>query len=194
MTTITLKIGGMTCAACSAGIERVLKKMAPVQSAQVNLATERATVTYDESALSFPQIREAIEHLGFTVVNETAQKEAQRKAREQEVARKKLVVSAVFTVPLLYIAMAPMLPFSLPYPAFLLPENNPLLFAVVQLFLCLPVMAAGYRFYTVGYSSLFHRSPNMDSLVAVGTTAAFLYSFYALCRVGLGEAHYAHSL
>ena len=194
MTTITLKIGGMTCAACSAGIERVLKKMPPVQSAQVNLATERATVTYDEAALGFPQIREAIEHLGFTVVNETAQKEAERKAREHETARKKLIVSAVFTVPLLYIAMAPMLPFPMPYPAALLPEANPLAFALVQLFLCLPVMAAGYRFYTVGYSSLFHRSPNMDSLVAVGTTAAFLYSFYALCRVGMGEPHYAHSL
>ena len=104
----------------------------------------------------------------------------------------KFLVAVIFAIPLLYIAMGHML--GLPIPEFIRPEMFPLNFALVQLFLVIPIIIAGYRFYTVGFSRLFRLEPNMDSLIAVGTSAAILYGLYAVFQIIQGKAEYAMNL
>ena len=195
MQSITIRIGGMTCAACAAGIERALRKNEGIASARVNLASESAQIEFDERALSPARIRDIILKAGFSVIEPQQASPDQlreRKRRELNTARVKLWFCAAFTLPLLYLAMAPMLPVSLPFPGFLDPMAHPFAFAVTQLLLCLPVLLAGYRFYTVGFTSLLRLRPNMDSLIAIGTSAAFLYSIYSLVRIYAGDHMAAH--
>lgn len=189
---VTVPIGGMTCAACAHRIEKTVQKIQGVESAAVNLATEKATVTFDKKQVRFSAIREAIEAIGYQVL--TVQKEnpadADRARRQKSIRTlwTKFIVSAVFSLPLLYIAMAPMLSgLALPFPEALLPMMYPLRYALLELLLVLPVIGVGYRFYTVGYKALWQRSPNMDSLIAVGTTAAFLYSAYNVWQIAIGH-------
>ncbi|HCC34747.1 MAG TPA: cadmium-translocating P-type ATPase [Ruminococcaceae bacterium] len=179
----TLKIGGMSCAACSARVERVVKKLNGVENVSVNLATEKASVTFDAQAVTLAAITAVIEKAGYTAVEEikvnTADKDRARKQKEIKTLWTKFIVAAVFSLPLFYIAMAPMITVvRLPFPAFLDMMNYPLVYALAELLLTLPVIGVGYRFYTVGFKSLFKGSPNMDSLIAVGTTAAVIYSLY----------------
>lgn len=191
MITKRLKIGGMTCAACSSGLERSIKKLAEVTSVQVNFATETMDIQYQD-ALPFEKIEEKVNDLGFTIIPED-QKENSSITQKREKLR--LVISAIFSIPLLYIAMAHMIPgVTMPYPSWLAPMSHPMTFAIVQCLLCIPVIICGYRFFTVGYSLLFKRSPNMDSLIAVGTTAAFGYSLFSLYQIMLGNTSYLHSL
>ena len=195
MQSITIRIGGMTCAACAAGIERALRKNEGIASARVNLASESAQIEFDERALSPARIRDIILKAGFSVIEPQQASPDQlreRKRRELNTARVQLWFCAAFTLPLLYLAMAPMLPVSLPFPGFLDPMAHPFAFAVTQLLLCLPVLLAGYRFYTVGFTSLLRLRPNMDSLIAIGTSAAFLYSIYSLVRIYAGDHMAAH--
>lgn len=195
---IVLPIGGMTCAACSARIERALNKTEGVLHASVNLATERAAVEYDPATIRLSGIKEAIQKTGYTVLSLESgggDRDKERKEKEIRTLRTKFIVSAVFGLPLLYIAMAPMLPwFAMPLPAFLAPDQHPLTYALVQLVLVVPIIVAGYRFYTVGYRALFSGSPNMDSLIAIGTTSAVLYSLYATYKTAAGGHHMAHHL
>lgn len=191
--TVTVPIGGMTCAACVQRIEKTVQKIQGVESAAVNLAAEKATVTFDKKQVRFSAIREAIEKIGYQVL--TVEKEnpadADRARRQKQIRTlwTKFIISAVFSLPLLYIAMAPMLSgLALPFPAALEPMMHPLRYALLELLLVLPVIGVGYRFYTVGYKALWQRSPNMDSLIAVGTTAAFLYSVYNVWQIAIGHA------
>ena len=192
--TVTIPIGGMTCAACSQRIEKTLNKLEGVEHASVNLATEKATVTYQPETVRLSGVRAAIEKLGYQAL--TAQKRGMadedraRKQREIRLMWTKFILSAVFSLPLLYIAMAPMISWvKLPFPAALNPMRYPLLYALVELWLVLPVIAVGYRFYTVGFKALWQRSPNMDSLIAIGTSAAFLYSMYNVFQIA--DGHFA---
>ncbi|MDR0883509.1 MAG: heavy metal translocating P-type ATPase [Oscillospiraceae bacterium] len=190
MTTQTLDITGMTCAACSGRIERVLGRMDGIERAAVNLATEKATIVYDPATVRLSQIRAAIEKIGYgAAVPEPKRADENRVRRQREIRTlwTKCIVAAVFSVPLLYIAMAPMISARLPFPAFLAPMRYPLAYALVELLLTIPVIAVGYKFYAVGFRALLQRSPNMDSLIAVGTTAAFGYSLYNLYRIALGD-------
>lgn len=184
-------ISGMTCAACAARIERVVRKVDGVKEAHVNLASERLTV--EAESKSFPLIVAAVERAGFGAVshkkNAGAVDKNEKKVRSM---RLKLILSSCFAIPLFYLAMGPMI--SLPVPFILSPENNPLLYAAVQMLLALATMIVGWRFYAVGYASLFRGSPNMDSLIAVGTTASFGYSIYSLIRIGQGNHHAVHEL
>ncbi|MEG0692881.1 MAG: heavy metal translocating P-type ATPase, partial [Oscillospiraceae bacterium] len=168
-----------------------------VSSAQVNIANEKATVEFDEGILTKQNLEEAIKAVGYYVVDKTKSLELEQINCKKEVRMQKLklIVAAVFTIPLFYIAMAPMITFiQLPYPNFLRPEINAALFALVQVVLVIPVIFAGYKFYTNGFASLFKLHPNMDSLVAVSTTAAFLYSIYSTIQILLGDIHGAHRL
>ncbi len=190
--TTTIPIGGMTCAACSQRIEKTLNRLEGVESASVNLATEKATVTYRPETVRLSGVRTAIEKLGYRAL--TAQKsgvadeDRARKQREIRTMWTKFILSAVFSLPLLYIAMAPMISWvRLPFPTALDPMRYPLIYALVELALVLPVLAVGYRFYTVGFRALWQRSPNMDSLIAVGTSAAFLYSVYNVFQIAAGH-------
>ncbi len=195
--TVTIPIEGMTCAACANRIEKVLSKTAGVTKASVNLATEKATITYNPDIIRLSAIKQAIEKIGYkplSIENKAGIDEDKlRKEREIKRLWAKFIVSAVFCLPLLYLAMAPMIPwFSFPIPSFLDPMHHPFRFAVTQLILVIPIIIAGYRFYTVGFKSLLQRSPNMDSLIAIGTTSAVLYSLYTTYNIAAGHTGGAH--
>ncbi len=195
---ILIPIGEMTCAACAQRIEKTLGKMEGVEKASVNFASEKAAVTYDPKKVRLTDIREAIESLGYKALaaqSGAVDEDRLRKEREIRVMRIKLLVSAVFAIPLFYLAMAPMLSFvKLPIPAFLSPGTHPLAYALVQVLLTIPILIAGNRFYRVGYKALWQRSPNMDSLIAIGTTAAVGYSLYSVWRILMGDAMGVHGL
>jgi Cu+-exporting ATPase len=198
MNSKTLGIGGMTCAACSARIERTLRKLEGIESATVNLATEKATVVYDPRALRLSAIKEAITKAGYQALDvsgNTVDEDRLRKEKEMKILWTKFIVSASLGLPLLYIAMAPMIKWvSLPFPKTLSPMNFPLAYGLAQLTLIIPIIAAGNRFYFVGFKNLLARSPNMDSLVAIGTTAAVVYSVNNLLRIVRGDLSAVHSL
>ncbi|TXJ46814.1 heavy metal translocating P-type ATPase [Brachyspira pilosicoli] len=176
---MTLKIGGMHCAACSRAVERALKKTEGIEEANVNIATEKAVFNYDEKKLKYDDIVNVVVKAGYQVLGKE-EDPALVKAREIKEQKIRLIVSAIFSIPLFYISMAPMVSFvKFPIPSFLVHHLNPQIFSIVAIFLCVPVMISGYKFYTLGFPALFRGSPNMDSLVAIGTTAAFSYSIYS---------------
>ncbi len=188
----TIPIGGMTCAACAQRIEKAIGKLPGVERASVNFATEKATVAYRPQEVRLSVIREAIEKAGYQALEikkaDAADEDRARKQKEIRALWIKFIVSAVFSLPLLYIAMVPMIKVvRLPFPAGLDPMQYSLIYALVELLLVIPVIGVGYRFYTVGFKALFRRSPNMDSLIAIGTTAAVLYSVYNTFQIANGH-------
>lgn len=196
---VTIPIGGMTCAACAQRVEKSIRKLDGVASASVNLATEKATIAYDPRQIRVSAIREAIEKAGYKALEVTkttaSDEDRARKQKEIRTLWTKFIVSAVFSLPLLYIAMAPMITFvRLPFPGALDPMNYPLIYALAELLLVLPVIGVGYKFYTNGFKALVQRSPNMDSLIAIGTTAAFLYSAYNVWQIANGAFGAVESL
>ena len=194
----TIPIGGMTCAACSARVERAIRKLEGISSVTVNLATEKATVVFDPGVLRLSAVKETIVKAGYRVPEvskDAADENRVRKEREIKILKTKFVVAVTFAAPLLYIAMAPMVPrVDLPLPGLLSMKNSPLIYGLAQLLLVIPVVIAGFKFYTAGFKNLMRRSPNMDSLIAVGTSAAVIYSVYSLFRIFKGDTHAAHAL
>lgn len=183
---MTLKIGGMHCAACSRAVERALKKTDGIEEANVNIATEKAVFSYDEKKIKYDDIVNVIVKAGYQVLGKEEDPSVV-KAREIKEQKIRLIVSAIFSIPLFYISMAPMVSFvKFPIPNFLVHHLNPQVFSIVSIFLCVPVMISGYKFYTLGFPALFRGSPNMDSLVAIGTTAAFTYSIYSTVLAFMG--------
>ncbi|NLM74626.1 MAG: copper-translocating P-type ATPase [Clostridiaceae bacterium] len=193
---VILSLKGMTCASCAMAVERVIGKLDGVDEVSVNLATEKAKVLYDTSKTGISDIKNAVLKAGFEALDiettKQAQKEDDRKINERKLLWKKFLISAIFTVPLFYIAMGHMI--GLPLPQIITPEVNPLNFAILQLILVIPPMIAGYKFYTIGYSRLLRREPNMDSLIAIGTSAAFIYGIYAIIQIISGNHEYAMEL
>ena len=188
-----IKIGGMTCAACAARIEKVVGRLDGVRSAVVSLAAEKLTVEYDPEKVKHTDIQKSVERIGYKVLaSEKPDADKLRKEKEIRVLRIKFIVSAVFAAPLLYLSMGHMI--GLPYPMVLDPMEHPLRFALVLLALTAPIVAAGYKFYTVGFKALFQRSPNMDSLVATGTSAAVVYSLYSTWQIYKGDPMAAEGL
>jgi Cu+-exporting ATPase len=180
-------------------VEKAIRKLAGIESASVNLATEKAVVAYDPQALRLSAIREAIEKAGYKVLDFSKEggvdQDRLRKEGEIKILKIKFIVALSFALPLLYIAMVPMIKgVTLPFPQALAPMNFPLIYALAELALVIPVIIAGNRFYTVGFRNLLHRSPNMDSLIAVGTTAAVVYSLYNLVQIGEGNFNAVESL
>lgn len=196
--TKTLKIQGMTCAACAKTVERVTKKLDGVIESNVNFATENLNISYDSSKVRVSDIRKVIEKAGYKAVEEETNVDADKERKEKEIKLlwKKFVIAAIFSVPLLVITMGHMFgePIGFKLPEVIDPMVNPRTFAIVQLVLVMPVMAAGYKFFTVGFKSLFRRSPNMDSLIAMGTSAAFLYGIFAIVQIFSGNVDYAYDL
>ncbi|MEI0446510.1 heavy metal translocating P-type ATPase [Brachyspira intermedia] len=191
---MTLKIGGMHCAACSRAVERALKKTEGIEDANVNIATEKAVFNYDEKKLKYDDIVNVVVKAGYQVLGKE-EDPAVVKAREIKEQKIRLIVSAIFSIPLFYISMAPMVSFiKFPIPSFLVHHINPQVFSIVAIFLCVPVMISGYKFYTLGFPALFRGSPNMDSLVAIGTTAAFSYSIYSTVLAFMGLNPYGENL
>ena len=164
--TVIIPVGGMTCAACAGRIEKVLGRLSGVVSASVNLVTEKATVKYHPQKVRQSDLREAIEKTGYAALEiskvSAADEDSKHKQKEIRAMRKRFIVAAAFALPLLYIAMAPMITFTrLPVPLILDPMLHPLIYALAQLALIIPVICAGYRFYTVGFRALWQRSPKI---------------------------------
>lgn len=193
---IIIPISGMTCASCANAIEKAIKKLPGIEEASVNFATEKAKVVYDSTKTRISEIKDAISKAGYKALEieagEQTDHERERREKEMKTLWKKFIVAVIFTVPLLYIAMGHL--FGAPLPEFIMPDKNPLNFGLIQLILAIPIITAGYRFYTVGFSRLFRREPNMDSLIAMGTSAAFVYGVYAIFQVALGNTEYAKDL
>ena len=183
---ISLEVNGMTCAACSSAVERVTRKLDGVEICEVNLTTRRAHIVYDTDQVKLADIKNKITKAGFEPKElEEDQKDMFGKQELQEVTEKRnrLIVAAIISVPLLYISMGHMLPITLPLPDILDMMSNPLNFALAQLILTAAVMICGWKFYTVGFHTLFRGHPNMDSLVAIGTGSAFLYSLVMTIQI-----------
>ncbi|HWQ05793.1 MAG TPA: heavy metal translocating P-type ATPase, partial [Feifaniaceae bacterium] len=194
-----LGVEGMTCASCSAAVERALRKLDGVSEASVNLATNRAAFSYDPARVKLAQVREAIMRAGYTPLDLTAEdsRDAEQEKREKtlRLMRFRLIAAIIFSAPILYIAMAHMFPkLGVPLPGFMNPHAFPLVFALVQLILTIPVLIAGGRFFRVGVKTLLKGSPNMDTLVAIGTGSAFLYGVYATVLIYLGQFGFAQHL
>ena len=194
-----LGVESMTCAACSAAVERAVKKLDGVSEASVNLATNRLRLEYDPARVKLSEIKTAVEKAGYTPKDiekrEAPDAEAERRAREVRNIRIRLVLAIIFSVPVLYLAMGHMFKLNLPVPAFMdMHLGNGFAFAIVQLGLTVPVLFAGSRFFRVGMKTLFKGAPNMDTLVAVGTGSAFLYSTYATVMIALGDMSYMTAL
>lgn len=193
---VTIPIGGMTCASCVAAVDRALTGLEGVSEASVNLATEKAKVVYDPSVVRLSNIKEAIEKAGYTPLDmeagDAVDSEQERRNKEIHTLWVRFLFSALFTAPLFYISMGHMV--GLPLPSIIAPDISPLGFALAQLLLTVPVVVAGYKFYTIGFSKLLRRQPNMDSLIAIGTSSAFLYGIYAVIQILGGDHGYAHEL
>lgn len=193
---VLIPIEGMTCASCANAVQRSLSKLPGVEEAAVNYATENAKVVYDPSKTRLSDIKEAISKAGYKAldieVGTTVDTEKDRRQKEMETLWKRFIVATIFTIPLFYISMGHMV--GLPIPSFIDPAIAPLNFALTQLLLTLPTMIAGYRFYTVGFNKLFRLEPNMDSLIAIGTSAAFVYGIYAIIQIINGQTHFAMEL
>ena len=196
-----LSVKGMSCASCALRVEKAIKKLDSAVEVSVNFATEKAVVTYNPDAVRLSSIREAIEKAGYTVSesckSDITDADKMQKQKEMKTLWVKFILSAAFAVPLLYIAMVPMISFmNLPFSSKLhhMMANNPLMYALLALFLTIPVIGAGYKFYTAGFKSLWQRSPNMDSLIALSTTAAILYSLYNTWQIAIGRSEAVDSL
>ena len=188
------KIEGMTCSACANRVEKVTKKMPGVENAVVNFATEKLSISYDADVINFGDIKAKVEKVGYKLIREDEQKleEKRKKLDEKGKLFWRLILSLIFAVPLLTITMGHMV--GMPLPNIIDPMMNPLNFAIIQLVLTIPVMIIGYKFYYIGYKNLFKLSPNMDSLIAIGTSAAFIYSLYGTYKIYTGDGSYAMSL
>jgi Cu+-exporting ATPase len=191
----TIPIAGMTCAACAQRIEKALAKLPGVAKSSVNLATEKATAVYDPGTVKLSQLKETISKLGYKPLEiekkGAVDEDRVRKEKEIRTLRTRLIVSAIFCIPLLYLAMAPMVTMTwgipLPIPKMFRPMRYPLNYAMLQIALVIPIAIAGRRFYSVGFRSFFQGSPNMDSLIAIGTSAAIIYSLYSTYQILAGN-------
>ncbi len=211
MKTTKFKISGMSCAACQANVEKAVCNLKGTESAQVNLLTEQLTVAYDEKKLTEQNVIDAINNIGYgaTLLNEQDKKRSlnaqwERKKNEENnkllLMKKRLVSSVIFLFFLMYISMGHML--SLPLPDFIHGTENALLNALIQLVLTFPVLVINKKFFISGFKGLVKRATNMDTLVALGSGASFLYGIFAIAMMISGTkngnteiiAHYSHQL
>lgn len=183
---IDFSVLGMSCAACSKSAERSLKKTEGVSSAVVNIATEKASVEYDPKVCNVDNLRAAVEKAGFTM-----ELEDHIDREDDTTSFKRFLVAIVFASLLFTISMGPMAGISLP--AIISPHHNPLNYALIQAILAIVVMVAGKKFYIKGFKALYQLGPNMDSLVAVSTSASFIYSIISTFEIAY-EPGFADSI
>ncbi|MEK6264692.1 MAG: heavy metal translocating P-type ATPase, partial [Clostridium sp.] len=185
----TLKIEGMTCSACAKTIERTTRKLDGVIESNVNFATEKLTVSFEPSLVSIVDIKKAIGKAGYKALEDESNVDEDKVKKEKEIKSlwNRFLISAIFGAPLLLVAMIPMF---IMLPEAINPMMHPKGFAILQLALVLPIMYTGKKYFIVGFKSLFRLSPNMDSLIAIGTSAAFLYSLFAVVEIIAGKTGY----
>ena len=193
----TFNIEGMTCASCAQTIEKATQKLRGVNLSSVNLATEKLVVEYDPGMVNLTDIIKAVMDSGYEAHEEvatadTVDQDKEKKQKEIKSLWNRFLISALFTAPLLYIAMGHLV--NAPLPDFINPMMNPEAFAIVQLVLTLPVVAVNSKIYRNGFKALSKGHPNMDSLISLGTSAAFLYGVFATVMIFRGEVAYANEL
>ena len=182
-------VTGMSCASCANAVEKALNKNNDI-NASVNFATEKLNIEYDEKKYNFDKIREIVESAGYGLAEDmTEDKKMELYQEKIKSLKNRLILAIIFVVPLLYISMGHMLGAALP--EFLNPKVNPLNFALAQFVLTLPIIYAGRDFFSHGFKNLVRKSPTMDSLIAIGSTAAVLYGIYATFGIVIvdPEAH-----
>ncbi|MGI6070681.1 MAG: heavy metal translocating P-type ATPase [Blautia sp.] len=190
-------VTGMTCSACSSRVEKCVSKLEGMENVTVNLLTNSMQVEYDENQLNERKIVDAVTKAGYgaslwqeggTKAQSGGSADAQMKENPVEQQMKemrfRLIVSFVFLIPLMYVSMGHMV--GLPLPGFLTGMENAVGYALTQFLLCLPVAYVNRKYYTKGFSTLFHGAPNMDSLIAIGSTASLAYGLFAIYRMGYG--------
>lgn len=199
----TYDISGMHCAACSASVERVTRKLPGVERSDVNLTTEKMTIRYDETKVTPEQIVAKVEKAGFGCTPHAEKKEAAEQALQDAEAaelrhkQRELITAGVFSLVLLYVSMGQMLPFglpALPLPDLFSMHTHPVNFAILQLLLTVPVLYCGRHFFTSGFKALVHGNPNMDSLVAIGSACSFAYSVVMTFLISDDPHAYVHNL
>ena len=187
-------VTGMTCSACSSRVEKCVSKLEGIENVSVNLLTNSMQVEYNDIVLSESQIIDAVVKAGYgaSPKQEHVQTVAAGKAKVMENPMEKqiqnmkfrLIVSFVFLVPLMYVSMGHMV--GLPLPGFLTGIENAVSFAFTQLLLCLPIIYVNRKYYIKGFQTLAHLAPNMDSLIAIGSTASLVYGIFAIYRMSYG--------
>jgi len=189
----TYHISGMSCAACAAAVEKSVRKLPGVKRADVNLLANKLSVEIDPEKVTTADIVQAVEKAGYgaepldskvTGPATRSKTEVNPAEAEQKEMKRRLILSVVFLIPLLYLSMGHMV--GLPLPSRLHGGANAIPFAFTQFLLTLPIVAINRKFYSSGFKSLFHRAPNMDSLIAIGTSAALIYGIYAIYNIGWG--------
>ena len=192
---IEFDVGGMTCSACSSRIEKGVSKLTGVQEVNVNLLTNRMSVTVDPTQIDAGRIAAEVTDIGYTASARQEQKNAVKLRNKGEDPAKleirqmknRLLVSLIFTLPLFYLSMGEMLGW--PVPPFFSGMENAGLYAFTLLLLTLPVLIVNHKYFQIGFKNLCRRSPNMDSLIAIGSGAAFAYGIYALYQMLYGYGH-----
>lgn len=193
MITQKYTIKGMTCAACSSAVERVTRKIDGVAESNVNLTTALMTITYDEAKVTPELIIKKVDRAGFGAELYVEEKKEDNQGDDIQKTKRRLICNIILAIPLLYICLGHMLPITLPLPAFMDMHKAPFNFAFVQLVLTTIILINGRKFYLVGFKSLFKGHPNMDSLVAIGTGSAFIYSL--IMTIGIpSNPESAHNL
>ena len=183
----------MSCASCSAHVEKAVGGVSGVSQVAVSLLTNSMTVEYDESRTNAAAIVRAVENAGYGASPEGGEKKsggetAQAAADAASASvKRRLIVSFTFLIPLFYLSMGHMMGW--PLPGIFLGHENALIFAFTQLLLCLPIVAVNHKYFTGGYKALWHRAPNMDSLIAIGSSAAIVYGIWAIYCIGWGLGH-----
>ena len=185
---LTIKTDGMSCAACSATIEKALGKVDGVSEVNANFSNNVVSLTHDPELVRKEEIIKVIEKAGYFVLEGDPDALAEKEKKLAATIRKELIISVVFTIPLIILAMGPMLGLNTPF------YDDPEVYSLLQLALCVPVIIAGRRFYIKGFPALLRGSPNMDTLIALGTSAAMIYGLYATYQIFAGDVHSLHSL
>lgn len=192
---VLFSISGLHCQSCVANVEKIIGNLDGVENISVNLATEKGKVEYDSSKIKLSEIFFSIESSGFKgerVTEAVIDEREERKKIELKREFNEFLTAIVFGVIIFYISMGSMM--GLPIPTFMHYDTNPKTFAIVQLVLSIPVIYVGRRFYTVGFQKLKMKSPSMDSLIALGTGAAFAYSLYSTFEIFQGHLEFVHNL
>ncbi|MEE8484146.1 MAG: heavy metal translocating P-type ATPase [Nitrospinota bacterium] len=188
---VTIPIRGMTCASCAARIEKELKKTKGVIEASVNYATEKATVTFDTSQARLSDLKKAVEKAGYTALS-SADAKIEVEVPLLQQPRFNLILAVVFVLPLGLVTMGPLI--GLTTPDFISEDSFPARLAILQLLLVLPIAFAGRRFYISGTKAVIHGGANMDTLIAMGTSAALIYSVYGIQKIMAGDVSFIHNL
>ncbi len=189
MKKVLLKIGGMTCSACSSGLEKYLNKQDGVVRANVNLVMNNASIEYDDKKLSLKDIEKFVDKAGFESLGIDNLKKEERKKSGEKI---NLILTSIFSIAILYVSMAHMI--GLPDIPFLSMMEHPLNYAVSLLVLTTVVLGLGYNILKNGIKNLIHGTPNMDTLVTIGVFASFIYSVYETVQIFLGDTSFVHSL